>query len=115
MVPRFDTLSPNHSRETVDDMNEIVNILLDENFKWDVQKVWSMFSPHIAINILKIKLGEVLRPDIRIWLGERFKNINVKNAYRPITSGSLHCLKDTSTSTTRTPLWKKNLKLKHSS
>lgn len=50
----------------MDGGNETVDTLLDDNFKWDMQRFWSMFNPHVATKILKIKLGEVLRLDIRI-------------------------------------------------
>lgn len=52
-------------------------------------------TPHAAKNILKIRLGEVLRPDTKIWFGERLGLFNVKSAYRLIKVGSLNCLGDT--------------------
>lgn len=58
-----------------------------------------MFNPRAAKNILKIKLGEVLRPNTKIWSGERLGLFNVKSAYRLIKVGSINCLRDTSTST----------------
>lgn len=51
-----------------------------------------MISPRVAMNILKIKLENTLRLDIKIRSGERSGKFSIKSAYRTIKAGTVHCL-----------------------
>lgn len=44
----------------VNEGEDTFEMLIDDNNRWDVQKVWSMFNPQVAANILKIKLGSIM-------------------------------------------------------
>lgn len=80
-VSGFNLLNLSSNPEMENGWNDIVDMLLDAHFKWDEQKILSMFNPRVAINILKIKLGTTLRPDTIIWLGERIGSFSVKSTY----------------------------------
>lgn len=62
----FDQLSK-HSLASIEGLrDETVSYLLDGQNKWNVQKIWSMFNPRILAEILNIRFGSNVRPDV--WI-----------------------------------------------
>lgn len=63
-MPGYANLS-NFFRVSVDSAREkkVQSLLENSSNIWDVEKVRGIFNPHIAIEILSIKLGSTLRAD----------------------------------------------------
>lgn len=103
----FDQLNQSPRSELYNGWDDIVDTLLDANFKWHEEKIWSMFNPQIATQILRINLGDTQWSNTRIWSGERSILFSIKSVYYLIKIGQQSCLGDTSTTTDSIPLWKK--------
>lgn len=115
LIPSFDILNLDSKLEMEDSWNDTTDTLLDANFRWNEQKIWSIFNPWVTTHILKIKLGETTWPNTRIWSEERFGLFSVKNTYCLIKDSHQNYLGDYSTTIASTHLWKKiwSLKIPH--
>lgn len=94
---------------------EPIDKLMDENIKWDAQKVWNIFKPRVATAILEIKLSATTRPDAWIWPGEKNWQFSVKSAYFLIQASHICCQGENLNASSLLPIWKNiwNLKIPH--
>lgn len=64
----------------------VSSLLVAETNAWNEQLIRSTFNPHIAAEILKIKLSSTPRPDQWIWRSDKYGKFSVKSPYRTTQS-----------------------------
>lgn len=52
--------------------------------EWNVERIFSIFTPNVVLAIFKIKIFPMAQPDKIIWTHEKNWIINVKNTFRMV-------------------------------